>query len=185
MGKIFFRPHKYEIISGDKYKVGDGQIQSRGANPLRWLGQIWYQRVWPAGVDYTAPSVNSQQGEKAVNPGENGIQNDPSENDPSEKDPSEKDPSESENSLKTWIGDGRISLLSKVTHMSCENGLHIQNLSIKPTNQVLSLWDTLSRVILTHLEASDDDLVSVKSFKVKEEHLKFLTTAIPSPSGPP
>ena len=30
-GKIFLRPHKYEIISGDKYKVGDGQIQSQGA----------------------------------------------------------------------------------------------------------------------------------------------------------
>ena len=28
---IFARPHKYEIIDGDKYKVDGGQIQSQGA----------------------------------------------------------------------------------------------------------------------------------------------------------
>ena len=85
------RPHKYEIIGGDKYKVDGGQIQSQGARKsvtvtgTNLISKGLASCCHGEGVDCAA-CVNSRGGE-AVNPGENG--NGPGENHEKENDPSE------------------------------------------------------------------------------------------------
>ena len=64
---IFARPHKYEIIDGDKYKVDGGQIQSQGARKsVTVTGTNLISKDFASchgGVDSAASeSVNSHRG---------------------------------------------------------------------------------------------------------------------------